>query len=58
MADYGAELNARIKAAKKHAEDLYAALYRAESDLEDLRAERNEARNECKCCNDCSMCLG
>lgn len=57
MADYGTELNARIKQAKARTVKLYEELQRAETELEELVQERAEARTECHECNDCSMCI-
>ena len=56
--DYGVEINQAIANAKANVEKLQEQLFRAEQVLEDLRAERDDARKECGCCNDCSMCLG
>lgn len=56
--DYGKELNERIASAKEKINRLTEELYRAESDYEEFSRERNEIRQECGKCNDCSMCLG
>ena len=55
--DYGAEINAKIAAARKRAVEAYDRLCEAEEELKELEAEREDARKECNCCNDCSMCL-
>lgn len=51
FSDYGKELNEDIKRAKTKTVKAKEALLKAEEELE-------EARKECGCCNDCSMCLG
>jgi hypothetical protein len=57
MEDYGKELNQRIKEARARYNLLTEQLYNAENHLFDLEQDRNEAREECHFCNDCSMCI-
>lgn len=57
MSDYGKELNEKIAARRRSVQALMVRLDAEERELADLQQERSEAREECKFCNDCSMCL-
>ena len=56
--DYGKEVNDRIASLKREINRHESMLDRVRQDLAAAEQEREECRQECGKCNDCSMCLG